>query len=209
MRHAIFRKLLDKRFFWLEGVVILAAVAILSALGISHWRAGSPTDGAVGDVLVYEESDSHDTRPIMRVAVAAMISPQLTAHYYSDLARVIGDRVGRRVEFVQRKTYDEVNDLLEKRKIDLAFVCSGPYVLGHEKFGMEILAVPQAHGRRVYHSYFIVPRDSPARSLDDLRGKTFAFTDPASNTGCVVPKYVLAQRGEDARNIFPRDVLYP
>lgn len=186
----------DRRALWLLGAVILAA-AIASSIGLSHRRTG--VEGKPASVSQATPSDS---RPVLRVAVAAMISPQITAQYYQDMLNLIGDRVGRRVEFVQRKTYKEVNDLLEQRKIDLAFVCSGPYVLGHEKFGMEILAVPVSHGQRVYHSYFIVHRDSPARSLDDLRGKTFAFTDPASNTGCIVPKYVLAERGETPESFF-------
>lgn len=143
-----------------------------------------------------------DLRPVLRVAVAAMISPKPTRQYYEALLRSIGDRLGRRVEFLQRRTYAEVNELLETKQIDLAFVCSGPYVEGHKKFGMEILAVPVVNGETVYYSYFIVHRDSLIRSLDDLRGKTFAFTDPDSNTGCLVPKYVLRQRGETPESFF-------
>jgi len=107
-----------------------------------------------------------------------------------------------KVVFVQRKTYAEVNDLVEERLVDLAFVCSGPYVTGNEKFGMEIVAVPVVKGEKYYHSYIIAGKDSPINSLADLRGKRFAFTDPDSNTGSLVPRYMLAQRDETPETFF-------
>ena len=54
----------------------------------------------------------------------------------------------------------------------------------------------------MYHSYFIVNTNSSIQSFDALKGKTFAFTDPHSNTGCLVPTYVLAKRGETPDSFF-------
>jgi phosphonate transport system substrate-binding protein len=142
------------------------------------------------------------SQAVLRIAVAAMISPKETENSYFDLLRLIGQHVGRQVVFVQRKTYAEVNELLERREIDMAFVCSGPYVDGHERFGMEMLAVPIVHGGAVYHSYFIVRRDGPIKNLEGLRGRRFAFVDPDSNTGYLVPAYVLSRRGETPRSFF-------
>ncbi len=145
---------------------------------------------------------AEDKRPVLRVAVAAMISPEATRDNYNELLHIIGDKVGRRVIFLQRRTYAEVNALIEKKEVDLAFVCSGPYVAGKDRFGLEILAVPVSHGRSVYYSYIIVNKDSTAGSLSDMRGKTFAFTDPDSNTGYLVPTYMLAQQGETPGSFF-------
>jgi len=139
---------------------------------------------------------------VLRVAVAAMISPKETESSYFELLRLVGKQLGRPVQLVQRKTYAEVNDLLEHREIDLALVCSGPYVEGHEKFGMELVAVPQVHGGTVYYSYFIVGRDSPIRDLQGLRGKRFAFVDPDSNSGYIVPRYALSRQGETPEHFF-------
>jgi phosphonate transport system substrate-binding protein len=106
------------------------------------------------------------------------------------------------VQFVGKEKYAEVNELLRKGDLDMAFVCSGPYVEGHDRFGLELLVAPQTHGETVYYSYIIVPRDSPARRFEDLRGKTFAFTDPDSNTGAIVPSYLLARANETPESFF-------
>ena len=140
--------------------------------------------------------------PALKIAVAAMISPKYTHKYYIELLNLIGERLGRRVVFVQKKTYAEVNELLKQKKLDMAFVCSGPYASGKDEFGMEIVAVPVCHGEKVYYSYFIASRNSGIDSLDGLRGKTFAFTDPLSNTGYLVPTYYLARRNETSESFF-------
>jgi phosphonate transport system substrate-binding protein len=134
-----------------------------------------------------------DGQTPLRVAISAMISPSITKRYYEELFRIVGTKVGRPTQLIQRKTYAEVNDLVESRSVDLAFVCSGPYVLGHDKFGMELLVLPVVDGASVYRSYVLVKPGSGMKSFEDLRGHRFAFTDPDSNTGCLVPRFMLAK----------------
>ncbi|OGR41151.1 MAG: hypothetical protein A2X28_07355 [Elusimicrobia bacterium GWA2_56_46] len=132
----------------------------------------------------------------VRISISAMISPKNTFVYYQGILGYLSKKLGKPVELVQRPTYAEVNDLVEKRDIDLAFVCAGPYVAGKKKLNMELIAAPVVHGEQVYYSYIIVHKNSPIRSLKELRKKNFAFTDPNSNTGFIVPKYYITKMGE-------------
>jgi phosphonate transport system substrate-binding protein len=54
----------------------------------------------------------------------------------------------------------------------------------------------------VYYSYIIVPRDSAAESLTDLRGHTFAFSDPLSSSGHLAPQWLLYEEGERVETFF-------
>jgi phosphonate transport system substrate-binding protein len=123
----------------------------------------------------------------LRLAVAAVISPKGTLESYSPFIEYIEKKLNRPIELIQRRTYLEVNDLLEHGEVDVAFVCTSAYVEGHDTFGMELLAAPQVDGKIVYNSILIVPADSPAQNMTDLRGKVFAFTDPISLSGRVYP----------------------
>lgn len=191
----------------LPRMVMMGSIGILLIAGVGWWcglfGSGEALEVDFRDAVSADaNSAAVDSRPALRIAVAAMISPKSTRGYYQDLLRLVGEKVGRKVIFSQRKTYAEVNGLLEHKEVDLAFVCSGPYVSGHDKFDMEILVVPVAHGEKVYYCYFLANRDSVVESVDDFRGKAFAFTDPHSNTGCLVPKYVLARRGYTPETFF-------
>jgi phosphonate transport system substrate-binding protein len=157
------------------------------------------------DVVKGKSSQPGDNqRPTLKIAVAAMISPSYTYKYYVELLNWIGERMGRDVVFVQRKTYSEVNKMLKQNELDLAFVCSGPYVSGKSAFGAEIIAVPVCHGEKVYYSYFIAHKESRIKSFQDYRGKTFAFTDPMSNTGFMVPRFYLAKLAETPEQYFKK-----
>lgn len=167
-------------------------------------------DTKVVDFSNTSQSARSDERPsderYLRVAVGAMISPKETFVYYRQILAYIGFNLGKDVQLVQRKTYGEINELFGKGEIDLGFVCSGPYATGREKYGFELLAIPQVQGSRFYHSYLIVNRDSPLQRLEDLRGRVFAFTDPESNTGTLVPTYWLTEIGERPETFFGRTI---
>ena len=138
----------------------------------------------------------------LRVAVAAMISPKETFVFYKQLLDFVGERLGYSVQLIQRKTYGEINELFSKGQIDLAFICTGPYASGREVYGFEGIAAPVVRGQPFYQSYLIVNKNSPYEKLEDLRGRNFAFTDPESNTGSLVPVYWLAEIGESPASFF-------
>ena len=142
----------------------------------------------------------------LRVAVGAMISPKETFAYYRQLLDYIGRKLGREIQFIQRKTYGEINELLARNQIDLAFICSGPYVVGKEKHGFELLATAEVQNSHFYHSYLIVNKNSRYQDLADLRGHVFAFTDPDSNTGKLVPTFWLSQMNEKPETFFSKTI---
>lgn len=140
----------------------------------------------------------------LRVAIAAVLSPQGTVESYQPLLDYMSAQLNRPIELVQRRTYEEINALIEQGMVDVAFVCTGAYVAGSRDFGMELLAGPQVNGESVYYSYLIVPASSPAAGLADLQGKTFAFTDPMSMTGYFYPSFLVHELGYDTRSFFAR-----
>lgn len=143
----------------------------------------------------------------LKGAVAAMISPRETYLLYRQLLAYLAKKSGQDLEFVQRKTYQEINQLLGTGELDVAFICSGPYALAKERFGFVPLAVPQVKKSTTYRAYLIVSRTSPYQKLEDLRGQTFAFTDPDSNTGRLVPTFWLAELREQPEDFF-RQIIY-
>jgi phosphonate transport system substrate-binding protein len=140
----------------------------------------------------------------LRFSVAAMLSPQGSLAAYSHLFELMAERTGYQVEFVQRKTYREVNDLLLGGLVDAALVCTGGY-LELERSAprkIDLLAVPVVGGVTTYHSYVLVPAASRASSLADLAGKRFAFTDELSLTGRAYVIHWLRSHRADPSTFF-------
>lgn len=142
------------------------------------------------------------------IGIAAMISPKETISYYSDMLKYIGEKVGKKVKIIQHEDYSKMDALLEKGVVSVAFICAGPYVKDHEKFGVELLVAPQSYGKPFYHAYIIVHKDSAIQDFAGLRGKSFAFTDPKSNTGKLVPTYMVAKRFNTTPERFFANVIF-
>ena len=192
-----------KRVFsgrWLAPCVFIFALVIV--LAACKKQEPFQTYRTVEQPLQLRHS-SAKVKPL-RIGMGAMITPKEGFVYYSRLKGYIEKKLGQPVQLIDRGNYDEMNRLLETKDIDAAFVCAGPYVEGKERFGMQLLAMPLVKGKPVYHSYIIVPAGSPARKLEDLRGKVFAFTDPKSNSGKLAPTYMLSRMNETPQHFFSK-----
>ena len=192
----------SKLYVLISGIV-LATLVVISG-------CGKDSDAVVVDfnqtIAVERPESPIPELAAFNVAVAAMISPKETFGYYRQLLDYIGEKLGRDVQFIQRKTYGEINELLGVGQIDLAFICSGPYAAGKEKYGLELVATPQVQNSRYYQSYLIVNKASQFEKLEDLKGRVFAFTDPESNTGKLVPTYWLFEKGEQPETYFSKTI---
>jgi phosphonate transport system substrate-binding protein len=181
--------------------IALCAAVLLTIYSCSGESGYKPVDFSEKIEVKRPAGQAPDASQL-RVAVAAVISPKETFVYYRQLLDYIGHKLGRKVQLIQRKTYSEINELFPKGQIDLAFICSGPYAVSKEIYGFEALATPIVRGIPFYHSYLIVNKDSPYQKIEDLRDHVFAFTDPKSNTGALVPTYWLAEMGERPEAFF-------
>ncbi|MCG6533810.1 MAG: phosphate/phosphite/phosphonate ABC transporter substrate-binding protein [Syntrophales bacterium LBB04] len=200
------KKAFSTRLRTREWSEILLILIVLFLTGCSR-ESDPKTVDFDKTIPVARPGEGHQDQPALRVAVGAMISPKETFVYYRQLLDYLASKLGMEVQLVQRKTYREVNELIGKGQIDLAFICSGPYVSGKEKYGFELLATPEVQGSHFYHSYLIVNKESQFQSLEDLKGRVFAFTDPESLTGRLVPTFWLAEQNERPETFFSK-VIY-
>ena len=110
-------------------------------------------------------------------------------------------QLDRDVAFVQRGSYAEVSELLSRDEIDIAWVCGAPYVRHRDRW--RLVAVPVFEGESRYRSYLIVrASDTRRRSYADLHGVVFAYSDPDSNSGYLVPQFEILKRGLRSATLF-------
>jgi phosphonate transport system substrate-binding protein len=118
---------------------------------------------------------------------------------YEFIARHAGRRLGLPTELAVGSSYAQ----LRGRAVDVAFVCGLPYVelsrAGEapvEPLAAPILRGERFGGRAIYFSDVIVHRASRRQSFADLRGCSWAYNEPHSQSGYGVTRYHLVCRGE-------------
>ena len=111
--------------------------------------------------------------------------------FVAALARLSGVPVRAQVA----SDYAGVIEALRSRRVDLAFVHPVGYVLARREAGCEILVRDVWQGKTAYTARFYVRRVSGIGRVEELRGRTIAFVDPASSSGYIYPMVLLIKRG--------------
>ena len=128
-----------------------------------------------------------------------------------EFAQALGKLAGMRVRVTVASDYAAVIEALRNKTADLAFLHPAGYVIANREAKATILVANLWHGKRSFTSKFFVRKESGFKQIDDLRGKTIAFVDPASTSGYVYPMVFLIQRGlvknRDPKTFF-REVMY-
>jgi len=143
-------------------------------------------------------------QPVFRLGLTPVFLDN-DAAVIDGLRRALSLGMGREIELVQRRTYQEITGLLLERSVDAAWLCGYPY-LQHAD-ALDLVAAPVWQGAPRYQSYLIVGAEDPASGLADLSGGTHAFSDPDSNSGYLVTASDLIRLGERPETFFSRTIF--
>lgn len=128
-----------------------------------------------------------------------------------EFGQTLAKLAGMPVRVTVASDYAAVIEALRNRTADLAFVHPGGYVLANREAGATIVAKNLWHGKTSFTARLYVRKDSGFKTLEDLRGRTMAFVDPASSSGYIYPMVLLIQRGlvrnRDPKTFF-REVVF-
>lgn len=126
-------------------------------------------------------------------------------------AKVLTLKSGVPIRAQVASDYAGVVEAVRSRRVDLAFVHPVGYVLANREAGCQIIVRDVWQGKTSYTARFFVRKGSGIEKLEDLRGKTIAFVDPASSSGYIYPMVLLIKRGlvkdRDPKTFF-KDALF-
>jgi phosphonate transport system substrate-binding protein len=89
------------------------------------------------------------------------------------------------------------------KRADVAAINTFGYILAHQKFGAEARLRFRRYGQDTFGAQIIARTDGPIQRLEDINGKRFAYVDPASTSGYVLPAKLLKDKGiKPAETVF-------
>lgn len=157
---------------------ILAAMLLLAS---ASWAFPSETGGGGRTI---------------RFGVIPRFNPHVTYEYYQPMIDHLSRNTPYRFELRLGRTYMETIEDLRKGTTDAAYLGGATFALARHRFGARALVKPRnAKGGTTYRCFFIVRKDSPVRTIRDLRGKSVAFGARRSTTGALIPSYMLFGSG--------------
>ncbi len=84
-------------------------------------------------------------------------------------------------------SYVAVVEAFGTARADIASLNTFGYILANEKYGVQALITVLRFGSDTYQAQIIAKADSKIADIKDLAGKKFAYVDPASTSGYLLP----------------------
>ena len=163
----------------LRALAVLAAAPVFAASPVAHAQGGT-----------------------LRVSAIPDEAPTELQRKFKPLGDYLQKETGMNVVFTPVTDYAAVVEGLATDKIDLAWLGGFTFVQAKIRTGGKAVPIVQRAEDEVFTSKFIVPKDSKAAQLADLKGLTFAFGAPSSTSGSLMPRYFLMQAGINPEKDF-------
>jgi phosphonate transport system substrate-binding protein len=172
---------------WLGSVLTVAGAAVLSfgMLGASPVQAQSKEPLKFGVGMFQPDKNKNDST-------------------YTPLANYLAAKLGRPVQLRTVDTWEGLAKSLANGETDIALLGPWGYVLANNESGAQAIATILYDGKPEYFAHIVVGPESAAKSVDDLKGKTFAFGDKGSTSGYLIPFHMLQKKGLNPDTFFSR-----
>lgn len=139
---------------------------------------------------------------VLKVSAIPDEAPTELLRKFKPLGAYLEQELGMKVEFVPVADYAAVVEALAADRIDMAWLGGFTFVQAHLKTGNAVPLVQREQDAE-FTSKFITS-DPAVKSLQDLKGKTFAFGSVSSTSGSLMPRYFMLQDGIKPEDFFSR-----
>ena len=174
-----------RRFVLLFALVAVLAFA-LAACG------GDPDLGSEENPIVMSFVPSGDTQDIIASG--------------DTLATMLTERTGFTVQSNVGTDFSSVREAMCAGQAHIGWLNTFNYVLANEQCGVDAALATSRFGSTTYAGQIIVRADSGIATLEDLKGKVMCWVDPASTSGYIIPRIMLAANGVDPDNDFAQTI---
>ncbi|MBE0427494.1 MAG: phosphate/phosphite/phosphonate ABC transporter substrate-binding protein [Nitrospirae bacterium] len=135
------------------------------------------------------------------------VSPVETLKKFSPLSEYLSNKLGKRVELRAVSDHEGAIRDIGQDKTQLCFMMPITYIEANKKYGIQVLVKGLTDGKSSYHSVIIAKSDSKINSVEDIKGRTFAFGDPRSVSSYIAPRIILLDAGIDLKDLLYYEYL--
>ncbi len=123
------------------------------------------------------------------------------------LARMLTVSLGIPVEAFVSTSFVAAVEAMCSGRADIGALNPFSYVLAHDKCGVEVGLISVRFGLPYYRAQISVSAAANINTIEGLRGKKFAFVDPASTSGYLFPAAMLKKMGFDPDRFFSQTIF--
>ncbi len=172
--------------------ILFIGLVILLAVGLVACGAGEPELGTAENPIIMSFVPSGDTQDIIASG--------------DTLATMLTEMTGLTVTSNVGTDFSSVREAMCAGQAQIGWLNTFNYVLANEQCGVDAALATSRFGASTYAGQIIVRADSGIETLADLNGKVMCWVDPASTSGYIIPRIMLAAEGIDPDTAFSQTI---
>lgn len=140
-------------------------------------------------------AENSGEKKVLRLGMVPFESGEELLRDMQPLIDVIEQGMQMEVNPMVATDYTGVVEAFKNNQLDAAFLSPASYVLAEQEAGVHIILKSIRAGAGSYYGAIIVHKDSPIKTVKDLKGKSFAFGDPISTSGHIFARKLMLEAG--------------
>lgn len=165
---------------WLKGLLAAGLILILAACG----NASSP--GAA-------QPENAEWPKVLNIVQMPNENNPQAASMHSQLRDYLKEELGVEVKEYEGSSYAIGIEALASNKLDIMLATPMSYYQANQLSDAELLVTPQMESGQYFTAFIAKGDNDDINSIEDLKGKNFAFVNAASSSGYLYPKGTLVQ----------------
>jgi phosphonate transport system substrate-binding protein len=152
---------------------------------------------------------AQDKKPPVFAVGMYQPTAELNLTTYKPLADYLSQKLGQPIELKVIDKWAGFVPAFKSGTLDLALMGPWGYVMSHEYAGAEAIGTIEYDGKPTYHAIAITNKPD-IKSIQDGKGKVYAFGDAGSTSGYLIPRFVMKTKlGIDPDSYFGKTVNLP
>jgi len=182
---------MEKKYLVYALTVLVLLVALFNYTTIKSYLTGNVID-------------SDEEIEVLKMGLIPADDAAEMLRAYEPVKEYLSRELGIPVEIQVTNDYTAAIEAMKYKHIDMAWFGPFSYIMASDVAGAEAIVngVRRSDGKTDYHSIIVVNVNSGIKTLADLKGKSFAFVDPASTSGNLMPRKILIENGIDPEKDF-------
>jgi phosphonate transport system substrate-binding protein len=184
---------------------VLAAPPEVGHVRTFRWMIVTVIVFLVGVIAVTPQPATGQTKLVMAFVPSLDVTRVLADG--SVIARALSIVTGYEIEATVPTSYAATIEALCAGRVHIAWFAPASYVLANSRCGAEVGLISVRADRPYYGAQILVKADLGAKSVADLRGKRFAYGDPASTSSYIWPAVYIRKKGFDPDRFFNQTIF--
>lgn len=155
----------------------------------------------VAEMNKFKLVDLKKNASTMRFGVVPLESPAEMHKRFLPLVNYLSRKTGKKFDLKVAVDFEGAINDIGMNETQVAYMTPSTYIKANKKYGCRVIAKALRDGKPYHHSVIITSSSSNINSIEELKGRSFAFGDPESTSSYIVPRFLLLQAGIDLNDL--------